>query len=247
MNDDDVFKICHPHRLVLNTPFDTKSIISYGLIVYAKSTQNWIIIQRKHSVEFMIYMKGLYRETFLPFLLSAITLEESYIIKKCIELEFDFFSKVYIEDLGCSIEELSYAFLRFSETKHIVSKILDNIDNSKNTLKWTWPKGRLNIGYIRESPYTCAIREFKEEVEIDLPPPLYISDNYITETCKTFMGRTIESKYWIYIIDKEIPIVPPKQHTEVSDRKWVNTETVCDLFRNELLLKKIINMVQKLE
>src|SRR3989338_8109993 len=32
------------YRLILNTPFSSRSTISYGLIVYAKDTQRWVII-----------------------------------------------------------------------------------------------------------------------------------------------------------------------------------------------------------
>ena len=209
-------------RLILETPFTSKSIISYGLIVYAIDTQRWALIQRKHSVEFLLFIRGLYRLTHLPLLLSSITSHESTIIKKCIDNGPSFFKDFYLNHLDLDPIGLKYSLIRLAESRTIVTKLLSNIDLTQNQLQWTWPKGRLHISFdntiTRETPFDCAKREFSEEVEITLPPPLFISDTYVSENIQTFTGRNIESRYWIYVISNEIPMSHPSSNPEVSNQ-----------------------------
>lgn len=251
-NSDNLIK---RRRLVLDTPFSTRSTISYGLIVYARDTKRWAIIQRKHSVEFLLFIRGLYRLTYLPFLLSCITKEEAFIIEKCLKGGPKIFQSVYLTDLELSPEGLEYALIRMAESRDVVLNLLLKLDISNNSLRWTWPKGRLQISSDRETPFECAKREFTEEVEIILPPPLYISDTYVSETVKTITGRNIESRYWIYIIPNEIPMNPPKSHPEVSDRMWIDTDTCQDLIRHHGklnitscdLFKQVVDMVSYID
>jgi ADP-ribose pyrophosphatase YjhB (NUDIX family) len=237
----------NPKRIILDTPFFTRSTISYGLIVYARNTKNWAIIQRKHSVEFLLFIRGLYRVSYLPFLLSYITEEESKTIKKCIQGGSDVFKHIYLNELNLSDgKELEYALIRMAENNHIIVDIIDKLNFSKNTLKWTWPKGRLHISNNRsdrETPFDCAKREFIEEVEINLPPPIYISDTHISENIKTLTGRIIESRYWIYIIPEEIPMFSPKNHMEVSNRMWANTEKCKILINSNYIFNEIVEIV----
>lgn len=234
----------HRHRLILDTPFSARSTISYGLIVLAKDTGNWAIIQRKHSVEFLLFFRGLYRLTHLPLILSCITETEASVIEKCLKGGPSVFKDIYINELELCPDGLEYALIRIAETHNIVLTLLSKLDFSKNYLSWTWPKGRLSYNSSdRETPFDCAKREFTEEVEISLPAPLFISDTYVSETVKTITGRNIESRYWIYIIPNEIPMTAPKHHPEVADRIWIDTEKCRTMIRHDDLFKQIIDMV----
>ena len=123
-----------PHRLIISTPFTAKSTISYGLIVYAKNTKRWAIIRRKHSVEFLLYIKGSYRLTHLPFLLPKITCQEANIIKECILKGPNKFKEVYVKELGLDPDGLEYALIRLAETRNIVYDMLNNINLENNCL-----------------------------------------------------------------------------------------------------------------
>lgn len=235
------------HRLILDTPFSTRSTISYGLIVFAKDTGRWAIIQRKHSVEFLLFMRGIYRLTYLPILLSCVTANEASMIEECLKGGPEFFKDVYLNKLGLSPDGLSYALIRMAESLHIVMKMLPKLDLLNNDLSWTWPKGRLHISSNRETPFDCAKREFAEEVEITLPPPLFISDTYVSENIRTITGRNIESRYWIYIIPEEIPMASPESHPEVADRLWVDIETCRSKMGRDALLNQIITMVSSID
>ena len=235
------------HRLILDTPFSTRSTISYGLIVFAKDTRRWAIIQRKHSVEFLLFMRGIYRLTYLPILLSCVTTNEALLIEECLKGGPDIFKDVYLNKLGLSIDGLSYALIRMAESRCIVINMLTKLDLLNNDLSWTWPKGRLHISSNRETPFDCAKREFVEEVEINLPPPLFISDTYVSENIRTITGRNIESRYWIYIIPEEIPMTPPESHPEVANRIWVDIETCRSKMGRDSLLNQVVSMVSFIE
>ena len=230
-------------RLVLDTPFSGKSIISYGLIVYAKDTQRWAIVQRKHSVEFLLIMRGIYRITHLPFLISCITAEEANLIKRCIHGGPSAFTEIFIDELDLFEGGLRYALIRMSESRNTISNLLSKIDLSQNKLKWTRPKGRLQVSSGRETPFACAKREFSEEVELNLPPPSFISDTYVSEIVRTITGRTIESRYWIYVIQHEVPMTPPNDHPEVSSRQWVSTDTCLTLIEHDSLFSQVSQLL----
>lgn len=237
-------------RLILETPFCVRSTVSYGLIVYAQDTGKWVIVQRKHSVEFLLFMRGFYRLTHLPLLLSHITINEAQCIQKCLKEGPKTFRQIYLEELGLCSDELKYALLRMAESRIIVINLLNKLDLTNNSLSWTWPKGRLNYlhnesNLERETPFNCAKREFSEEVEILLPPPLSISNTYISETIRTITGKNVESRYWIYIIPNEIPLSTPIDHEEVADRKWVSTEECKKLICRDDLFNQITQMMNK--
>lgn len=194
-------------RLITTTPFENGKIISYGLIVYALNTGNCIIVQRKHSIEFLLLMTGNYRPSLIPLLLPNMTTEEQEIIQSI--RKPDDFDTIF-HSIGFE-ENLDYARLRFFEAK------LPIISQSQ-PLKWTWPKGRLNID---ENGLVCAKREFEEEVEMVLPEAIYISPNYFTEVLHTLTCKVIETRCWFYVIPEELPLPPLNNHKEVNDRQWV--------------------------
>lgn len=249
INDEKLYRnyflFNFPRRVVLEIPFNNKVIISYGLIVYAKNTQRFAIVQRKHSVEFLLFMRGFYRLSYLPMLLSCITENEASIIKECLNRDFLFFSKIYLEELNLNKDGLFYAYFRIKELESIIFNLLLKLDLSNNQLSWNWPKGRINSTDNKESCFDCAKREFIEETEINLPPPLYVSSNYINKITKTFTDRGIESRYWIYIIPNEIEMSQPKHNVEVSNRLWADIKTCKTLVNQNDILDKAIEIINK--
>ena len=230
-------------RFVIDAPFSNKSTISYGLIVFAKDTGRWAITQRKHSIEFILYVRGCYRVTHLPFLLCNITQQECDQILNCVLSEnyFKEFEKLYYS-LDMDSRSFSYSFQRFRETRELLPELLCNLDLSENQLQWTWPKGRLDVSDL--CPLDCAKREFREEVEIELPEPLFMSSSYFIDTFKSVARRTIESRYWIYVIQREIPMTVPQNNPEVSNRLWADTEFCRSVLCNKQLFDFVIRIAE---
>jgi ADP-ribose pyrophosphatase YjhB (NUDIX family) len=227
-------------RLILHTPFVPKSIISYGLIVYAKDTKKSLVIQRKHSAEFLLIIRGLYRKSYLPFLISSIINEEGKKLLSCCN-DYDLFNNLYHQELELSPTSYNNSLTRFKESRTLIMKILLLCNLEKNKLSWTWPKGRLsqNNQSSREHPLDCARREFTEETEIILPESLYVSKGYFSELMTTMVGRIVESRYYIYVIPNELKVKTPVSHQEVSDRKWVDNIT-C-----KILLNSSVDIIDK--
>lgn len=219
------------YRLIVNSPFSGHTIISYGLIVYARNTDKFIIIQRKHSVEFLILIRGFYRKSYLPILLNKLTETELDKLKQFVNNPLEFIA-YYLTDLKLNLKGLSYAHKRFKELLPLLPTLLSNISVSNNQLAWSFPKGRMEVSVFQETPFECAMREFIEEVEVQLPPATYISDNYLTHNIHTITGRDIQSRFWIYVVENEFPLPKIQDHDEIVDRIWV-TRQECQYLLND--------------
>lgn len=232
-----------PRRLVLDArSFSSSTTISYGLIVYAKNTGRWAILQRKHSIEFVLLMRGLYRPSYIPTLVSSITHEESKILLRSLR-DHNYYKQVY-NDIVEHSEDFHYASMRLQECRLILQQIISRCDFTGNTLDWTWPKGRLHISQNQETPYQCALREFEEEIEIDLPEPLYVSRNYVSQESKTISGRNIVTRCWIYVIPQEIPMPKIKHHSEVTNRMWASSDTCYQLLSQNDSFSRIVEIAE---
>lgn len=222
-------------RVVVESPFSPKKIVSFGLIVRAEDTGRWLIVQRRDSSEFITLLSGSYRETFLHILLSMITREEGEELKKCRDLTY--FDRTYSEKVGVDLE---YARKRMEEEIEEIVSHLERMDLSSNTLEWTWPKGR---PVPSESPFQCAYREFVEETGIELPPPTYTSRDLIRQNLFTSTGKNLESRYMIYFIEREIPLTEPIDNLEVGDRRWCSDEEVSALINHRDLFDYVLSKV----
>jgi 8-oxo-dGTP pyrophosphatase MutT (NUDIX family) len=213
-------------RVIIDTPFYQKRIISYGLIVYAIKTHCCIIVQRKHSVEFLIVMSGQYRPSYLFFLLKWHTQEELDVLKNLINQPFDVFKKTILM-IGLDDIDVDYSYQRFCDAIPLLQNYFNTFTNDCS-LSWTWPKGRLNLDH--ETIYMCALREFEEEVEIKLPPAKYISPTYFNlDTIKTINNKMIETRCWLYVIEDEVELPLITNHKEVNQRCWVDFDTALQL------------------
>lgn len=233
------------HRIVLVTPFFTKNIVSYGLIVYSQQTKRWALVRRKYTNEFLTFIKGLYRPSYLPLLLMAITPGEKTLITQCLadsSDRADTFRNLYLVDMGHNADSLPYAILRFNESRSIIQRLISKYDFSNNTLTWGWPVGRM-IYHNKETPFESAKRVFQDEMEITLPYPVFITDTYISENAKDTAHRTTESRYYIYIIDDEIPLNPYVNNTEICDRIWCTTDECRTKLHNTSLFDRIVNII----
>lgn len=206
------------YRIVLESPFSKKKIVSYGLIVIARTTGRMIAVQRRHSVEFLTIIAGSFRSGALPFLLSKITGKESQQLRTLLTVGKNYFQQLYRRlNLFPSDLSMEYAWTTWCNNRDRMVLYLDNLIFT-NELTWLWPKGRVS----NEFPFECALREFKEEVDVVLPLPLHKSDRWLTVTLNTIDHREIECRYWIYMIEDEMNLPVANNHPEVEDRCWMS-------------------------
>ena len=230
-------------RSLLSVPFCSRTTRSYGLAVYALDTKKWLLVQRKHTVAFLTIVRGRYRVSNLKLLIPKLTEEECQKLYDYINYGYNIF-----EDIEMSIHSITYAKKRLDKDKHVIIKILNN-NFCYGKLLWTFPKGKreykiFEVGSF-ETSFDCALREFLEEVEIELPEPNKVSINNLYEKIKIDNGYTIEGYYWIYVIDNEISITKPSHHEEVADRKWFNLDEFDKIYHH--YDQKLISTMKNIE
>lgn len=231
------------YRVILESPFNKKKIISHGLIVVARSTGRTIAVQRKHSVEFLNIINGYFREGLLPFLLSKITQKEANHLRLLLIACKSYFRKFYNSlNLYPSNLSIEYAWETWIRGKERLSYLLKNMNFMNNELLWIWPKGRL----FNESYYECAEREFKEEVEINLPPYIHKSEKWFPISFTTMDQKEIESRYWIYLINDEIDLPVARNHPEVESRKWMSLSECKVKMKLTMIPEELETLVKKI-
>ena len=231
------------YRLILDIPFMHHNKISYGLIVIAKDSHRCLLVQRRHSIAFLYVIRGYYRPSHLPFLLSELTDEERDIILSCIKLSRTYLSKIFAT-LKLS-DDIEHAYLKLKHDGELITHLIsylhnkhEKIDHEGNgkeemskkeeniELTWFFPKGRRSHGEEKETPFECAVREFEEEVEVSLPNPVYLSDTPFHYKDRTLHGKCIDSRLWLYVVEKEFPVVEFNDNDEVKSRRWVHINSL---------------------
>jgi len=235
----------HYHQRSNSVSYHGNPTTSYGLIVLSVETGRWVLVQRKHSAEFLVLIRGYYRLVHLPLLISKLMPSEVEHLKRAIA-QLDYFEELYLKVLCQAPDGLSYARLRFSELLELLPGLFSKIDVSSNTLSWSWPKGRPLVGHHKEDSLVAAKREFTEEVEVELPPPLLVSDQLITEQYLTIAGKLINAHYWLYLVGEEFPITAPTQHPEVRSRGWYSITHSASLLP-ATVLADAVKLIQQQE
>lgn len=234
----------HRRRLIISTPFTSKRVISHGLIVYAMDSKRWVIIQQKHTIEFTLFIKGAYRPTFLPIYLSCITKTEAVTINKCLDCE-EYFQEIYLKELNLAPDGLIYAKKRLHESCDIVRRLLSALADAlaDNKTDWGFPKGKASFSSERKSSLAVAQQRFVDEIGIQLPPALFISEDYVSETIKTLTNRILEYRYWIYIVPLEFSIATDNISNNIITKQWADTEVCKQIINNNALFEQVANVV----
>lgn len=98
-----------------------------------------------------------------------------------------------------------------------------NIDALSNEPDWSIPKGKLKN---QESWLTCALRELKEEININKHDLKYIDDTPIYHLRTGSDGRSYLTVYYIAILKDGIEVVFKPQYTEIKAVEWKSISDV---------------------
>ena len=161
-------------------------------------------------------------------------------------------------DIELLVYEFTISRISNSQKKKLIeniSIIKQNIDDviGLTNIEWEFPKGRKNEN---EFDFNCAIREFKEETNIELSN---INTSSRTMLKESYIGlNKLNYRNVFYIIeseimfnikkDKENIIRPFSVSSEVSDLKWVSVSQIDDINCKESykkILKLISSKIQK--
>jgi ADP-ribose pyrophosphatase YjhB (NUDIX family) len=220
--------------------FPSRPVVSYGLMVCARDTHRWLLVQRRHSAEILLILKGAYRLSMLPNLLFGITPEEAELLRSCLSGGPGRLKEVYT-NIMLDMDDFGYSLTRMAECRNVLTELLNNMTFTSR-LSWGWPKGRLQHFPEKETPFECAVREFSEEVEVPLPPPVKVSDIPFIEKISTSSGKNIESRCWVYCVNCEFPLSDCDGNEETRASAWFSPEEVKDRISSPVLFDYVLSL-----
>ena len=231
-------------------------ITSVGIIAFTVNKQTreikYLMIQRKHSVGFVDFVRGkyvLHNKMQILSLLSVMTESEH------LRLVTEDFGSLWREMWGGHEDPMAREKL-----EHLRNGVMTNYnfytlgdcikEVASESLKWThndwgFPKGRKNFN---ETDLNCATREFTEETGID-QSFLSIITNIVPYE-EIFTGSNFKSykhKYFLAYVDERLEAEFSFQNTEVSKIAWKTFEDLNLCIRPYNLEKiNLIKQVNKL-
>ena len=210
-------------------------ILSYGIILYDDTdikNIKIVMIEKKNTIVYVEFLRGkydCYNNDYMMLLFERMHDEEKETIKNN---EFDtLWEKLWVDTSTLSIRikreyqesKLKYNFLK---AKNYLEFLADNSSNKYTENEWEIPKGRRNIG---ENNNACAIREFKEETNID--PSKYTFIKNVVPLIEEYIGINNVNYRHVYYIAKiktyeglYVDVNNQNQVNEVKNIKWLNKE-----------------------
>lgn len=197
-------------KFVVNSFSQNKrKFYSYGLIIFCKKTQNYAKVKERHSVPFILLLRGSFTEVLLPYYVSSITLEEKNMILN------SNFETLFRTNIGKNPSEIQKRVFKKYQKK--IKELLHKYDHSNNTTEYSWPKGKPKKG---ETFLQCSVREAEEELNCKLPAKYNISKETVAIIENGYDDLEICKKYWIVVVDEEFSL-GTNYDIEISERKWL--------------------------
>lgn len=220
-----------------------KPIRSFGIIAFRKRKKtNEIqvcLIRRKNTISYEAFVRGKYKLDELPIHLERMTLYEKEKIQR-IGWE-DLYSEI------CYLRSSKHASRERKKAKDLYDSIDVNDvfkDSSSDwvTPEWEFPKGRK---YFEETQSECALREFREETNINEREVEILEIEPLVETFEGTNKRMYQNQYFVSIVDSDSPepyidLNSRNQITEIGDVDWFSIEDALGLIRNYHKRKKDI-------
>ena len=179
-----------------------KPIRSFGIVAFrvfkdiSKSDEDnkpriqVCLIRRKNTISYEAFIRGKYRLDELPIHLERMTIMEKQKIKK---IEWD---ELYNEI--CYHRSSKHAQRERKKAKDLynsinATKLFEDISSEWELPEWEFPKGRK---YFDESQEECALREFREETNIDEKYVKLLSNNWV-EAFEGTNKKMYQNQYYL--------------------------------------------------
>ena len=223
--------------------YNYKNLNSLNKIHKYKNDIKFLLIQRKHSLCYIEFIRGRYNEkniNNLEYLFSLMSKNEIEDIKKN---DFQFLwdnlwnKTAYNKNF---LKELNNSKIKFNYCKK--NNLFNNLDSIYETPEWGFPKGRRNR---YEKNLDCAIREFEEETNYK-NYTVYNRINYIEEIFKG--TNKIDYKHIYYIAGSNSNfnnnIENISDTYEIGDIGWYTyEETLLKLRKYDTTKIDIVNQI----
>jgi len=235
-----------------------KPTVSYGLITYTiiNSEIQYLLIQRKHSLEFIEFMRGRY---FIEYPETIKTLFNKMILFEKDLIRNNSFDELWDNLWGDSENTNNNYKLEYETSKKLYIELKNTNQLNKycdmvskcNELEWGFPKGRKNIN---EKALKCALREFYEETNIRDCNICFIK--HIKPIKEFIVGSNGIQYIHVYYLSKikfrNDLLTPNNTSSEINDIQLMNYKKTKNKIRlhhfNKLkILDNINNFIQTYE
>ena len=235
--------------------------ISYGILLffYDKTIKKnkFLLIRRKDSIEYVNFIRGIYKLNNLEHLtkiINRMTIREISNIKTS---SFEnLWEKLWMKSLDVDNLKIAHkknyekAYYKFMDlrNKNKLDTVLKSYKSNWLESEWGFPKGRKNTN---ESDVEAAIREFTEETGINNDYYMILNskefiEEYVGTDGKIYKHIYYLAKYLNKNIDLHINLSNRHQITEISLLKFVTLDEAMYKFRSYHIEKKnIIKEVDK--
>lgn len=207
--------------------FNYDNINYYNKINFHRNDIKFLMIQRKHSLSYIEFIRGKYDENNHDKVNSMFELMSENEINNIKSLEFDqLWDTLWKETAKSKTFTKEY---NNSKNKFIVLKNNNSFDNIISKYKepeWGFPKGRRNK---YENNYECANREFIEETNLND----FVQLDRINPIEETFKGTNgVKYKHIYYIAGTEqSEISYDFDNYEIGNIGWFSIDEILKLIR----------------
>tara|TARA_B100000686_G_scaffold348271_2_gene438877 strand:- start:717 stop:1568 length:852 start_codon:yes stop_codon:yes gene_type:complete len=234
-------------------------ILSYGIILYNKEKETNIyrilLVERKDSLSYIEFIRGKYKNPlnydYIHLLVTRMTGEEK---KKLLQHDFDTLWKelwIHIDTVNQRIQkeylkskiifnQLKEGNIKKDKNVYSLQSIIETSSDEYRMNEWEIPKGRRKK---YENNKECAIREFREETNIEYKS--YQLINNIIPLIEEYRGiNNVRYKHIYYIgeinelIKLEVNMENKDQYTEIKNIEWLTEEECYQRIRHYDLNKK---------
>lgn len=226
-----------PRRIVVDSPYTSRHLLSYGIAACAADTGRWLLVRPTTSPNFSCILRGFFRVSDLENMVLYITRTECEEMSACCNIEDErcraeafralYTSKFAIEGKKDEID-YAYAFERFEQCRKEIAERIKNSSTERPEIDWTWPKGRRNGA--TESTRDAALREFREETGLDSKDLIVVTQEPIGEFYRSNNGRIYETQCWVAVLPREVPPPPVTEVGEIAERRWFSVDELCKMF-----------------
>lgn len=206
----------------LKNQYTTYHLNSYGAIVYSKDTKSLLIVQRKHSYEYLLLLRGMYRPSYLTQYVANLHSNEIQSIIDILHYGDQILEKLY-HQLNLNFYNFNFALCMFIRCKDILIQLLQKTPGKE--LTWSFPKGHNNTF---ETINDTIAREFMEEVGINIPEYTHISSNIIEDINTSLFNCTMHNYYVVYIVSHMFELPPIMNNIEVQNSKWISEQEISN-------------------
>jgi len=199
----------------------------YNKTNFHRKDIKFLLIQRKHSLSYIEFLRGKYNENDMIKITNMFELMSEKEVKNIKTNEFDYLWNNLWKDTARSktfLKEMSISNNKFNYLKK--NNIIENLKSKYLEPEWGFPKGRRNKF---ENNNDCAHREFVEETNL----LNYMQFDRIGIMEETFNGTDNNLYKHIYYIagSDEDELTTNFDNYEVSNIGWFTIDQVLNLLR----------------